>query len=121
MADPCLCLITERSPPPVRPFCHTYSSSQPMSQSLSLVKHSAKEEVHEQESKGVSQGTPIFRLSGKQNSPGNSNDGTEITPKAASTHRYGNSGGNVAPLALGGFLELTPQKPTEFSSSNAQS
>lgn len=50
----------------------------------------------------------------------NSNGGAEITPKAASTHRYGNSRGNVAPLALGGFLELTPQKPTEFSSSNAQ-
>lgn len=92
-----------------------------MSQSLPLVKHSAKEEVHEQESKGVSQGTPTFRLSGKQNSPGNSNEGAEITPKAASTHRYGNSGGNVAPLALGGFLEFTPQKPTEFSSSNVQS
>lgn len=58
MANSCLCPITERSPPPVRPFCHTYSSSQPMSQSLPLVRQPAKEEVHEQEGKGVSQGTP---------------------------------------------------------------
>lgn len=58
MANSCLCPITERSPPPVRPFCHKYSSSQPRSQSLPLVKQSAKDEFHEQEGKGVSQGTP---------------------------------------------------------------